>query len=302
MENYYEILGVTENSTQEEIKKAYRQKSKEYHPDKGGDENIFKKINEAYSILGDENKKREYDNRNTNPFGFDPFDGMFGDLFNRHRSGQVRRAPDKVIQINVGAVDSYLGKEINVSFSRKINCEPCNGQGGKRNTCNTCGGTGVITQRVGNAFFSNIIQIQCNSCNGKGYTLTDVCNSCSGEGKVNEDKNILINLPKGISDGQLIKASGMGDYHNGMFGDVIIKINLIPQDGFEKSNGDLIYSKFLTLEDFNKDHIEIPHPDGPLNIKTPDVIDTSRPLKVRGKGYKNENGDLYVKMYVRHTR
>jgi len=302
LENYYDILGVAETATQDEIKKAYRQKSKEHHPDKGGNEETFKKINEAYTTLGDDNKKVQYDNQRKNPFGNNPFGDIFGDFFGGFGGQQVKRAPDKIINVQVGAVDSYLGKEINIFFNRKNNCQPCNGQGGTRNTCKKCNGSGFITQRVGNAFFSNIIQTHCNECNGKGYSLTNVCQSCLGEGRIDETKSVSVNLPKGISDGQLIKAGGMGDYSNGMFGDVIFKINIIPQAGFEKSGSDLVYNKFMSLDDFTKEKIQIPHPSGDLNLTLPDDIDTSKPLKVKGKGYQNENGDLYVRMYVRHRK
>ena len=157
MENYYDILGVSETATQEEIKKAFRTKSKELHPDRGGDEEQFKKVNEAYSTLSDDGKKQEYDMRRSNPFGGggDPFD-IFANMFGQR---QAQRAPDRVIDLNVGAVDSFLGKKITINFSRKKNCEPCGGQGGQKQTCGTCQGTGRITQSMGNSFFQNIFQL-----------------------------------------------------------------------------------------------------------------------------------------------
>jgi molecular chaperone DnaJ len=307
LETYYETLGVQENATQDEIKKAFRSKSKEYHPDKGGDEDMFKKINEAYSVLSDTQKKNQYDNRNNNPFsqfGFDMGGGNpFEDLFNMFGGRQQqRRAPDRVMEINVGAVDSFLGKKIEVNFTRKINCDPCGGQGGERQTCNTCGGSGRIMQRVGNHFMQNIIQTTCGSCGGKGFHLKTTCNHCSGEGRIDEKQMVGMNLPVGVSDGQLVRAQSMGDYSNGMFGDLIFKINLVQQDGFEKVGGDLVFNNFLSINDLNAEEISIPHPHGELKIKMPITVDTSVPLKVKGKGYPNEYGDLYVKLYVKHTR
>jgi len=307
LETYYDVLGVQETATQDEIKKAFRNKSKEFHPDKGGDENMFKKINEAYSILSDEQKKNEYDNRNNNPFsqfGFDmgggnPFD-MFANMFGGR--GQQRKAPDRLMDIQIGAVDSFLGKKIEVNFSRKINCDPCGGQGGERDTCSTCGGSGRIMQRVGNHFMQNIIQTNCNSCAGRGFHFRTTCSHCNGEGRLNENQKIEMNLPVGVSDGQLVRAQSMGDFSNGMFGDMIFKINLVPQDGFEKVAGDLVFNSFLSINDLNSEEIKIPHPHGELKIKMPQTVDTSVPLKVKGKGYPNENGDLYVKLYVKHTR
>ena len=123
MENYYNVLGVSETATQEEIKKAFRQKSKEHHPDRGGNEEEFKKINEAYSAIGDEQKRAEYDNQRNNPFGMggnpfggDPFD-IFANMFGGRQA--QRRAPDRVVDLKIGAVDSFLGKKIDVNFTRK---------------------------------------------------------------------------------------------------------------------------------------------------------------------------------------
>jgi molecular chaperone DnaJ len=303
LENYYEILGVAENATQDEIKKSFREKSKIMHPDKGGNEEDFKKINEAYDTLGDPNKRQQYNNQKNNPFGNmgggDPFD-MFNQMFNQ--GFQQRKAPDKVIDLNVGVVDSYLGKNLTYDFIRKTNCNTCDGKGGERITCGTCNGTGVLTQRVGNSFFSNIIRTTCVSCSGRGFNFKETCGTCYGECRVDEQMSVNMNLPEGISDGQFIKAQGYGDFHNGMFGDVIFRINVSPQDGFEKNNGDLIYNKFLSLSDLNSEKITIPHPDGELSLNMPVDIDTSKPLRVRGKGFKNERGDLYVNLFVRHTR
>ena len=305
MENFYQILDVPETASQEEIKKAYRKKAVESHPDKGGDEEVFKKISEAYDTLGDEEKKRQYDNNRKNPFGGfdgDPFN-MFNDFFNNVRQNNPRKAPDKVVELNIGTLDSYIGKNVDINFSRKINCNTCNGKGGDRVTCSKCNGSGRITQRIGNSFFSNIVQMPCDACSGQGFSLNNVCFSCAGEGKNNETKSININLPHGITDGQMIKAKQMGDYHEGSFGDIIFKIKVNPQDGFDKVNNDLVYNYQMSLEDFNKDMIDVPHPSGNLNIKLPEEVDTTKPLRVKGKGFKNDGiGDFYVNMYVKHKR
>ncbi len=307
MENYYSVLGVSESATQDEIKKAFRQKSKEHHPDRGGNEEEFKKINEAYSAIGDEQKRAEYDNQRNNPFGNmggnpfggDPFD-IFASMFG---GGQTqRRAPDKVLELKIGAVDSFLGKELVHNFFRKKVCGSCGGQGGERITCNGCGGSGVIMQRMGNAFFQNVIQTSCPHCNGRGYNFKNICNTCVGDGRVDEKMEIKMNIPVGISDGQMIKAGGMGDFSNGTYGDTIFKISIVEQDGFEKSNGDLVYNKFMSLSEFNQEELVIPHPHGELKVKLPQTVDTSKPLKVGGKGYSNERGDFYIKLNVRHTR
>lgn len=305
METFYSVLGVNENATQDEIKKAYRKLAVEHHPDKGGNEETFKQISEAYDTLGDETKRKEYDMKRQNPFGGfegDPF-SAFSDFFTNMGGNKVRRAPDKVIDVQIGAVDSFIGKNIDIRFQRKKNCNTCNGQGGDRDTCNICRGTGRITQRVGNSFFSNMFQVPCGQCQGKGYNLRNVCFSCAGEGKNNEIQTVNLNLPHGISDGQLIKAKGFGDYHEGMFGDAILKVQIVEQDGFEKVNNDLVYNYQMSLEDFYKDRLEIPHPSGHINVALPEEIDTQKPLRIKGKGFRNDGiGDFYLKMFVKHKR
>ena len=301
MENYYSVLGVNENSTQDEIKKTYRKKAIEFHPDKGGDEEMFKKISEAYETLGDEQKRKAYDNERRNPFsqmGGDPFD-IFQDMFNMQNRSQ-RRAPDKIVEVGVGAVDSYIGKEIELSFQRKGKCNPCNGQGGDRVTCGSCGGSGFVVQRVGNSFFSNIVKTPCNHCHGKGYSFKTSCHICNGEGTNIEFKTLKVNLPHGITDGQFIKAGQMGDFYEGVYGDTIFKIKVLEQDGFEKLNDDLIYNYELSVNDVNKDSLDIPHPNGVINIKLPNEIDTRKPLRIKGKGYHGQ--DFYIKLFFTHKR
>lgn len=301
MENYYNILGVSESASQEEIKKAYRKKAIESHPDKGGNEEEFKKISEAYDTLGDENKRKNYDMSKNNPFsqmGGDPFD-IFNEMFNSQNRPQ-RRAPDKVVEVSIGAVDSYLGKETEISFQRKGKCEPCNGQGGERVTCGSCGGSGFIVQRAGNSFFSNIIKTPCNHCHGKGYTFKTSCHVCNGEGTKIEFKSIKVNLPHGITDGQFIKAGQMGDFYEGMYGDTIFRIKVVDQNGFEKMNDDLIYNYELSVDDLNKETLDVPHPSGTINIKLPNEIDTRKPLRIKSKGY--HGADFYIKLFLKHKR
>jgi molecular chaperone DnaJ len=301
LENYYSVLGVNENSTQDEIKKTYRKKAIEFHPDKGGDEEMFKKISEAYETLGDEQKRKAYDNERRNPFsqmGGDPFD-IFQDMFNMQNRSQ-RRAPDKIVEVGVGAVDSYIGKEIELSFQRKGKCNPCNGQGGDRVTCGSCGGSGFVVQRVGNSFFSNIVKTPCNHCHGKGYSFKTSCHICNGEGTNIEFKTLKVNLPHGITDGQFIKAGQMGDFYEGVYGDTIFKIKVLEQDGFEKLNDDLIYNYELSVNDVNKDSLDIPHPNGVINIKLPNEIDTRKPLRIKGKGYHGQ--DFYIRLFFTHKR
>lgn len=198
MENFYQTLGVNENATQDEIKKAYRKLAVEHHPDKGGNEDTFKKISQAYDTVGDESKRKQYDNQRSNPFsnmgggGFNPFEDMFQNGFYQQRR---RAAPDKIIEVTVGAIQSYNGSEKSFTYNRKHKCEPCNGNGGERINCNSCGGEGFITQRVGSGLFVQLVRQTCNSCGGKGFSYKTVCGSCNGETTTTKPETITIKLP-----------------------------------------------------------------------------------------------------------
>jgi molecular chaperone DnaJ len=305
-ETHYTVLGVSENATQEEIKKAYRNLAKENHPDKGGDEELFKKISVAYDTIGDENKRILYDNQRKNPFA-NMGGGMgtsMNDLFNSV-FGQQRQQRNHTtnINLNIGTIESYLGVNKSVNFKRKTNCEVCNGSGGERKICKTCNGNGQVLTRMGNGMFIQMVTMTCNDCNGKGFELINPCVSCFGTGTKDEIKNIDIKIPHGIDDGQFLRLQGMGDFKNGIFGDLIVRIQIQKEKNFEKIGNNLVYDLFFNLEDLNKDSVSIPHPDGLLTIKLPKIIDTSKPLRLKNKGFRLDGvGDLLVNQYVRFEK
>lgn len=305
-ESYYEILGVSETASQDEIKKAYRKKAVEHHPDKGGDEQVFKKISEAYDTIGDENKRRQYDAQKNNPFGgmgggFNPFE----DFFSQFGGGRQQRqqVPDKVVNLDVTVLESYLGVEKTVNYTRKHACNTCSGSGGDRTTCSKCGGQGFITVRMGNGMFIQMIQQPCDSCGGQGSMLTRRCVTCNGLGTRNEMESVSFKIPHGTDNGQFYRMNEYGDFFNGMYGNLIIKINLISFNNFEKVNNDLVYNAYLNLDDLKKNSVGVPHPDGELRVNFPLEFDSSKPLRVKSKGFKNNGqGDLYVKLFVKFKR
>ena len=304
MENFYQTLGVNENATQDEIKKAYRKLAVEHHPDKGGNEDTFKKISQAYDTVGDESKRKQYDNQRSNPFsnmgggGFNPFEDMFQNGFYQQRR---RAAPDKIIEVTVGAIQSYNGSEKSFTYNRKHKCEPCNGNGGERINCNSCGGEGFITQRVGSGLFVQLVRQTCNSCGGKGFSYKTVCGSCNGETTTTKPETITIKLPHGIDEGQFLKLQGKGDYVNGVYGNLVIKVKVSPEDNFEKSGDDLIYNAYFDLDTIRNEKLDIKHPKGVMSIKLPEEFDTEKPLRVKSKGFHN-TGDLFVKLHVKFKR
>jgi len=303
MEDFYQILGVSENASQDEIKKTYRKLAVEHHPDKGGDENKFKKISEAYDTIGDENKRNQYDNQKRNPFagmgggGFNPFE----DMFNQMHTQRKRAVPDKIIEVVVGAVESYKGNEKTITYERNHNCGGCNGTGGERVNCSSCGGSGVITQHIGTGLFTQIIRTHCGSCGGRGFSYKTTCGTCHGKTTTSSKETVSIKLPHGIDEGQFLRVQGKGDFKDGMYGNLVVKVKTIPENNFEKSMDDLIYNAYFDLNTIKQDTVKVPHPLGEISIKLPGEFDTSKPLRVKNKGY-HSRGDLYIKLFVKFKR
>jgi molecular chaperone DnaJ len=299
-ESYYDILGVKETSTQDEIKKAYRKLAKENHPDSGGNEENFKKISQAYDTLSDDKKKMEYDHQKQNPFG-----GGFGDIFSSmfNRNSKAKNKPITTITINVGAIESYIGGKKNISFQRRTMCEPCNGKGGDKITCPSCKGQGGFVRNVNNGFFVQMVQMECNACKGSGQIITNACFSCQGSGSKSEIKTIDIQLPHGVDNGQFLRLQDIGDYSNGVFGDLVVRVNLTPEKNFDKIGNNLVYNCYLNLDNLKSGLLTVPHPDGELSIKMPNEVDTSKPLRVKSKGYKVDTvGDLILNQFVKFKR
>jgi len=303
MKDYYKILGVDKKSTKDEIKKSYRKLSKQYHPDvnpDGGEK--FKEIAEAYEVLSDDNKRRQYDNPNPFQGGGNGFGG-FDDIFNQFRNRQnTNTISDRIINLEITPVESFKGGDKEIIYQTKHSCTTCSGSGGKGNICNECGGTGKTVRRMGTGFFTQIVETQCNTCRGRGKILTEVCYDCNGREFKESIKTINISLPKGVSHGQQLRVRGKGDFSSKYgFGDLIINIMINKKDGFEKINNDLIYNKNLSVFEYlTTKEIIVPHPDGELMINLPENIETSKPLRVRNRGYSTQAGigDFFIKMNV----
>jgi molecular chaperone DnaJ len=304
MKDYYKILGVEENATDDEIKKQYRKLSKQYHPDvnPNGAE-TFKDIAEAYDILTSPEKKAQYQASKSNPFNGTDFESFFQNMFNRGGFNQNRRrknAPDKIIKVAVTPVESYLGSEKTITYFRNHPCGTCKGTGGDQNTCKNCNGSGAHIRTFGTGFMVQQVRTVCDSCGGKGFTISHKCFYCDGRGVKTESGEIKIKLPHAIDDGQFLKLESLGDFQNGEYGDLVIQIQMTKTEDFEKMNSDLIYNLSLSYNDLKKESYIIPHPDGDLNVAASKQFDSTRPLRLKGKGYGG--GDMYVKLNVRFDR
>jgi len=307
-DTHYTTLGVEETATQDEIKKAYRKLAKENHPDKGGDEELFKKISVAYDTIGDEDKRRQYDIERKNPFagmGGGGFGGSMSDLFNSvfGQQRQEQRVHTTNINLELTVVESYLAEKKEITYSRKTKCNPCDGTGGDKVTCTVCNGSGQILRQFGNGIFNQVVSMQCEGCRGKGSILTNPCHSCGGEGSKGEIHRVEVNIPHGIDDGQFFRLKGQGDFKNGTYGDLVVRIFLKNESNFEKFGNNLVYNKFFSLDDLKTDNFLIPHPEGDLKISFPKNIDTSKPLRIKGKGFKNDGGgDLLINQFLKYSR
>jgi molecular chaperone DnaJ len=303
MKDYYKILEVEENASDDDIKKSYRSLSKKYHPDvnpEGAEK--FKEIAEAYDFLSDKTKRAQYNSSKNNPYSNTPFQDIFNSMFTggQQQSRMRKSAPDKIIKLQITPIESYKGVEKTLYYVRDIGCNICGGNGGDQQLCTTCNGSGYQVKSFGTGFMMQQIRTACQSCGGKGYTLAHRCYSCDGRGTKPNSNEVRINIPIGIDSGQFLKLQNLGDYRNGEFGDLVVQVEVINKDGYEKFNNDLIYNLTLNLEEIQQDRFLIPHPDGDLNMAAPKIFDTAKPLRLKGKGFNG--GDMYVKLNVRFER
>ena len=230
-ENYYKILNIDKDATKEEIKRAYKKLAKEYHPDHGGDENRFKEINEAYSILSDDEKRSEYDN---------PIAGI-SDFFNRFSFGgfpfrerhyttnMPMKGKDLKYIIKISLYESICGGDKEFEYSFKDICSECKGLGGtEKEKCIECGGTGRITKVNRSANVEMINQTTCNNCKGRGFIIMNSCKTCGGIGVVNRNEKIIIKLKPNIINGSIMRIAGKGNsgINGGPNGDLLIKLEV----------------------------------------------------------------------------
>jgi molecular chaperone DnaJ len=306
MKDYYKILEVEENASDDDIKKSYRNLSKKYHPDLNPDgAEKFKEIAEAYEILGNKDKRSKYDSDKNNPFAGTSFQDMFSQMFgnmnpNINQQRRRKQAPDKILRLKITPIESYLGSEKLIQFMRDFGCNTCNGAGGEQQACMGCGGLGYQVKTLGTGFMTQKIRTACTSCAGRGYTLVHKCISCDGRGVKTSVSEVKIKLPVSCDNGQYLRLENFGDFKFGEYGDLIVQIEMEPNGGYEKINDDLIYNLIVNLDEIQQEKFIIPHPDGNLSMEAPKVIDTSKPLRLRGKGYNG--GDMYVKLNLRFER
>ena len=294
MEDYYKILGVERNASQDDIKKAYRNLAKTHHPDVGGNEEEFKKISAAYEVLSDEQKRTNYDNGGSG--GFDPFmGGGFG--FNPFANQQVK-GRDIKIDLTLTLEEIYRGVNKKIKFNHSVNCESCSGTGGKDGMCDSCNGQGMLTQVIQTPMGKMMNQRMCNKCRGTGRIIIDPCRICNGFGGVIKNETINIDVPQGINGGHAFVVRGGGDFiKNGLPGDLFIVINELNTPTLYRQGNDIYKKINLSYVDFilGNDYI-LETFDGKIKINIPELSSIGDNLRIKGKGFKNKEviGDMIL--------
>lgn len=333
MANFYEVLGVHETASFDEIKRAFRLKAKESHPDYHQNdpdaEERFKLINEAYEVLKDPQKKAAYDqyghdnyvnmkNGGGNSgfggfggFGFDGsgFEGIFEDIFSSFTGGSRNRShqqsgEDKRYDLEISLEEAYSGIKKTISVSNYVSCSECHGRGGEGiETCTTCHGRGRLQSRQG--FF--VVETECPTCSGSGKKIKTPCKKCRGSGRILKDRELEVNIPKGVDNGVRMRLSGEGNagLHGGHSGDLYVFLNVKKHEFFERQGNNLyaLMTLPMTLATLGG-NISVRMIDGSQEvISIAPGTQTGDKIKIKGKGMpvlKSGNyGDLYISFLVK---
>ena len=334
--DYYDLLGVTKGASEAELKKAYRKKAMELHPDRNADdpeaEGRFKEVNEAYDVLKDADKKAAYDRFGHAAFenggggghpggGFQgngdfasAFSDVFDDLFGNFSGGGGRgggrqratRGSDLRYNLRISLEEAFTGKQSTLTVPGSVACDVCNGTGAEGgaepSTCPTCSGMGKVRAQQG--FFT--VERTCPTCSGRGQIIKDPCGSCAGAGRVNKDRTLSVNVPAGVETGTRIRLAGEGEagVRGGPAGDLYLFIEVTDHQIFER-DGSNLYCRIpvsMTTAAMGGE-LEAPTLDGGRSrVKVPAGVQTGKQLRLRGKGMPalrgGVPGDLYIELAI----
>jgi molecular chaperone DnaJ len=336
--DYYEILEVSKNASKEEIKKAYRQQALKYHPDKNpGDkaaEEKFKEAAEAYEVLGDDDKRRRYDQFGHAGVGgaagggfsgggmtIDDIFEHFGDIFggfggfgfggssSRRGGRRVNKGANLRVKVKLNLQEIANGVEKKLKVQKYVSCQHCNGTGAEHGSaysdCNTCHGTGQVT-RITQTFIGQMqTSSVCPSCEGEGKIIKNKCTHCYGEGIVKDQEVITVKIPAGVGNGMQMTVTGKGNAarRGGINGDLLVQIEEDDHQELIRDGNDLIYNLYISFPDaVLGSTVEIPTVDGKVKIKIEPGTQPGKILRLRGKGLPEVNsygqGDLLVNINV----
>lgn len=331
--DYYEVLGIAKNASEEDIKKAYRKLAIKYHPDKNPDdkqaEEKFKEAAEAYEVLSDAQKRQRYDQfghaglGGNGGFGgggmnMDDIFSQFGDIFGGafgfgggggSRTGRrVARGTNLRVKVKLNLQEIANGVEKKIKVNKHVACKTCHGSGAKNgqyDTCRSCNGTGAITRVQQTILGAMQTQTTCSACHGEGRTIKDKCHSCHGEGIVREEEVIAINIPAGVSEGMQLSMSGKGNAapRGGINGDLLILIEEEEHPHLKREGNHLVYDLNISFPDAALGcTVEIPTIEAKAKIKIEPGTQSGKVLRLKGKGLPDVNaygkGDLLVEISV----
>ncbi|MDD4049850.1 MAG: molecular chaperone DnaJ [Candidatus ainarchaeum sp.] len=336
--DYYSILGISKDASLEEIKKAYKTLAKKYHPDLAGasaDPEKFKEISNAYSVLSDTDKRKQYDSYGHDAFskgyagndrqgfsGFSGFDfsdifssfmddddGGFFSQFSQRRGGRSHRQEslNLVYNLEIDFEKAILGGKEKIEFYKDEECNFCAGTGSKsmqKDVCPTCNGRGrtVTTKRTPFGMFS--VENVCSNCKGDGYIIKDPCSKCSGKGYLREKKTLNVEIPSGINTGDVMKLRGQGHNHQGVKGDLFLNISVKPHSFFKRKGSDIYCEIPVTFSDLVLGTtIKINKFKDKIKLKIPSGTEDNTTFKIKGSGASifnrsSSSGDLYVKVHA----
>src|SRR3989338_1913435 len=328
--DYYKILGVEKNASKEEIKKAYKNLAKKYHPDmnkEAGSAEKFKEINEAASVLSDDKKREQYDQFGTTDFGagqgysgqegnfnqgfgFD-FDDIFESFFGgqRRRGREPRRGEDVEYEVEITLEEAAAGVKKHIRVPRLETCSKCDGNGAKSDKhikiCTSCHGTGTVTRAQRTPF--GIFQSTgvCSTCGGQGKEIEEVCETCNGQGKIQEEKKVTVDIPAGVDTGSRLRIGGSGQAGDkgAPAGDLYLYMTVLKHDIFEREEQDIFMDMPVSFRDMCLGgEIEVPTLKGKATIKVPAGTKANTVFRLKGKGIPSlrgfHTGDQLVKMII----
>ncbi|HEX5774540.1 MAG TPA: molecular chaperone DnaJ [Candidatus Paceibacterota bacterium] len=332
--NYYDVLGVDKKATKDDIKKAFRKLAQKHHPDKGGDESTFKEITEAYSVLADEKRRREYDSYGQSfaggapggaggfgGFDFNGFQGGnvefdlsdlfegFGDIFGAGTRGGARgkRGRDISIDIEVSFKEAVLGTTRKVLITKIGTCEVCTGSGAKPGTeletCTTCNGAGRVHETRNSPFGTFTSVRACPTCDGAGKIPKEKCAKCAGRGVYRKEEEIKVGIPAGMDNGEMIRMPGLGEaVKSGIPGDLYVKVHVKPHPVFKKQGLNLVMDIPVKLTDaLLGTQVTVETVEGKkLDVKVPPMTATEETLRLKGRGISIDGaqGDLLIRLSV----
>lgn len=329
--DYYEVLEIDKNATQDEIKKSYRKLAKEHHPDtnqgNAESEQKFKEINEAYQVLSDPEAKNKYDNfghaafdqqagyggGSYGGFGDINFEDIFGSFFGggfggfggNSRKSNAQHGRDLRYDLSITFEEAYRGTKKTINVNKDTRCEVCNGTGAKpghdRKTCSSCNGNGQIRQQKQTAFGNFVNVVTCPACGGEGSIVDSPCEACSGRGIKKSNKKLSITIPAGIDNGQALTLGGEGEpgRRQGTDGDLLIYINVRPHKYLKRSGADIYLDMTIpfSLAALGGE-LDVPTLDGKIRYKVPEGTQTGTTFRLKEKGFKHlrsqRKGDLYI--------